>query len=82
MLLWHLKLIILKWLVTTTLFLFVMLVIKSFLLANRLKIVLPNLVKKEQCGYIASRSPLDNILAVQEVEHSIEQDYKYHYDDP
>lgn len=67
---------------TTTLFLFVMLVIKSFLLANRLKVVLPNLVKKEQCGYIASRSPLGNILVVQEVEHSIEQDYKYHYDDP
>lgn len=48
----------------------------SKLLANRLKFMLPNLVGGEQCGFITSSNPLDNILAVQEVAHSIEKDYK------
>lgn len=49
----------------------------SKIMANRLWDILPNLIGREQCGFIAGRSPLDNILAVPEDAHSIENDSKY-----
>lgn len=36
----------------------------SKILANRIKVVLCNLVDKEQCGFITGYNPLDNILAI------------------
>lgn len=46
------------------------------IMADRLRNILPNLIGKEQCGFISSHSPLDNILVVQEVAHSIENNSK------
>ncbi|XP_039119691.1 uncharacterized protein LOC120255989 [Dioscorea cayenensis subsp. rotundata] len=44
------------------------------ILANRLKNVIACLVGKEQCGFVPGRSPVDNIIAVQEMIHTINQD--------
>ncbi|XP_039134322.1 uncharacterized protein LOC120271710 [Dioscorea cayenensis subsp. rotundata] len=46
----------------------------SKILAARLKIVLPKLIGPEQTGFLAGRSTVDNILAVQEIVHSMEID--------
>lgn len=45
------------------------------LLANRLKLVLHNLISRVQCGFIPGSTPIDNILAVREIVHFINQDY-------
>lgn len=48
------------------------------ILAERLKSVLPNLIRKEQTGFIQIRSPpAHNIITIQEVVHSLYQDYSY-----
>ena len=44
------------------------------ILSNRVKFVLPNLIGKEQSGFVQGRSPADNILTIQEVVHTLEQD--------
>lgn len=44
---------------------------------NRLRDILLNLICKEQCGFIAICSLLDNILVVQMVSHSIENDFDF-----
>lgn len=36
------------------------------ILDNRLKPILDSLVSKEQCGFIAGQTPLDNIITIQE----------------
>ncbi|XP_039136968.1 uncharacterized protein LOC120274488 [Dioscorea cayenensis subsp. rotundata] len=46
----------------------------SKILTNRLKPVLPTLVGREQAGFLSDRGAFDNILAVQEVAHSLEFD--------
>ncbi|XP_039116586.1 uncharacterized protein LOC120252479 [Dioscorea cayenensis subsp. rotundata] len=46
----------------------------SKILANRLKYILPNLIGKEQCGFVHGRTPFDNIITLQEVAHSIDND--------
>lgn len=48
------------------------------ILANKLRNVLSNLVGGEQCGFIPRHCPMNNILSVQEVGHSIEHDLKDH----
>ena len=45
----------------------------SKIIANRLKSTLPNLIGRGQCGFIASRNSLNDIIVVQEVTHSIER---------
>lgn len=50
--------------------------ITAKILANRLRTVFPNLIGREQSGFIAGHCPIDNIFAVQEIAHSIEHDYK------
>lgn len=47
------------------------------ILANRLKGVIGHLIGREQCGFIPGRSPLDNIIAAQEIFHSINSDRSY-----
>lgn len=44
------------------------------ILANRLKLVLNNLISREQSGFIPARTPLDSIIVVQKIAHSINQD--------
>lgn len=46
----------------------------SKILANRLKVVLPRLISKDQCGFVEGRTPFDNIITLQEVVHSINAD--------
>lgn len=46
------------------------------ILAKRIRNVLPNLIGRKQCGFIVGHYPMDNILAVQEVAHSIEHDLR------
>lgn len=48
----------------------------SKLLTNRLKDVLPKVIGREQCGFVSNRSPFDNIIALQEVVHSMDRDTK------
>lgn len=43
------------------------------ILANRLKIVISNLIGGEQSGFISGRSSMDNIVAIQEIVHSLEK---------
>ncbi|XP_039138822.1 uncharacterized protein LOC120276159 [Dioscorea cayenensis subsp. rotundata] len=47
----------------------------SKILANRLKLVLPKLIGREQVGFVVGRCAFDNIIALQEVVHSLEKDY-------
>ena len=47
--------------------------IMSKILANCLKFVLGNLIGREQSSFLPSRTSLDNIIAVQEIAHSINQ---------
>ena len=51
--------------------------IMSKILANRLNYVLNNLISNEQSGFLSGRSPLNNVIAVQEMAHSINQDRSY-----
>lgn len=44
------------------------------ILANRIKIVLPHLISCEQAGFVAGRNPFDNIIAIQEIAHTLEND--------
>ncbi|KAJ0986468.1 hypothetical protein J5N97_004824 [Dioscorea zingiberensis] len=44
------------------------------ILANRLKLILPSLVGKEQSAFVGGRSIFDNILLTQELTHSLEFD--------
>lgn len=44
------------------------------ILANRLKNVIDYLIDREQCGFISGHSPVDNIIMVQELFHSLNQD--------
>lgn len=46
----------------------------SKILANRLKKVIPKLIGQEQVGFVADRCSFDNIITVQEVIHSVEND--------
>lgn len=46
----------------------------SKILAERLKKVLPKLIGNEQTIFLAGRSTFDNIIAVQEMAHSLETD--------
>ncbi|XP_039120948.1 uncharacterized protein LOC120257557 [Dioscorea cayenensis subsp. rotundata] len=46
------------------------------ILANRLKFVLPKLIGIEQAGFVSGHCPFDNIIALQEVVHSLENDRK------
>lgn len=39
---------------------------------------MPNLVGREQCGFIGDHNSLDNILTVQEMVHSIKKDFNVH----
>lgn len=48
--------------------------IVSKILANRLSSILPNLIGWEQSGFVAGRCPFDNIIALQEIVHSLERD--------
>lgn len=48
-------------------------VISKFL-STRLKRILPKLVSMEQSGFLPGRTAFDNIIAVQEVAHSLESD--------
>ncbi|XP_039130949.1 uncharacterized protein LOC120267377 [Dioscorea cayenensis subsp. rotundata] len=48
----------------------------SKILANRLKLVLPSLIEREQAGFVSGRYPFDNIIALQEVVHTLENDCK------
>lgn len=48
----------------------------SKILATRLKHVIHNLVSHEQSGFIPGWSTFDNILAAQEIVHSLESDSK------
>lgn len=41
------------------------------ILANRLKKVVDSLFGKKQCGFVPSRSPMDNIIATHEIVHTI-----------
>lgn len=41
------------------------------ILANRLKSILDGLIGREQSGFIVGRTPLDNIIVVQEMVHFI-----------
>lgn len=43
-------------------------------MANRLRGILLNLIGREQCGFIADCSLLDNILVVQMIAHLIDND--------
>lgn len=45
------------------------------ILANRLKIVLPKLVSREQVGFILGHCSFDNIIALHEIVHSMKQDF-------
>lgn len=45
----------------------------SNLLANWLKKVIPHLIDREQAGFVTDRCSFDNIIAIQEVAHSIEK---------
>lgn len=47
------------------------------ILANRLKIVLPNLIGEEEFGFIHGRSSVDNIVALQEIVHSLGKDRSF-----
>ena len=40
-------------------------------IANRIKLLLPNLISKEQIGYVEGRQILDNIILTQELIHSL-----------
>ncbi|XP_039115766.1 uncharacterized protein LOC120251270 [Dioscorea cayenensis subsp. rotundata] len=42
--------------------------------ANRLRLVLPLLIGREQAGFVSDRCSFDNIIAVQEIVHSLETD--------
>lgn len=42
-------------------------------MTNSLKTVLPKLIGREQSGFLAGCCPFDNIIALQEVVHSIER---------
>ena len=44
------------------------------ILANHLKGILDNLIGKQQSGFVLGRTPLDNIIGVQEIIHFINQD--------
>lgn len=48
----------------------------SKILANRLRLVLPLLIGREQAGFVSDRCSFDNIIAVQEIVHSMENDTK------
>lgn len=41
------------------------------ILANRIKDMIASLVGKEQCGFVPGHSPIDDIIVVQEIIHSI-----------
>lgn len=43
-------------------------------LANRLRLVIPNMVGIKQNGFISGRGAYDNIIASQEIAHSLETD--------
>lgn len=49
----------------------------SKILANRLKIVLPHLIGKEQCGFVSGRTPFDNIITLQKVVHSLNHEMNH-----
>ncbi|XP_039140427.1 uncharacterized protein LOC120277636 [Dioscorea cayenensis subsp. rotundata] len=46
-------------------------------MANRLKFVFPKLIGREKAGFMAGRSPFDNIIALQEIAHTIEKDFTH-----
>ncbi|XP_039129019.1 uncharacterized protein LOC120265197 [Dioscorea cayenensis subsp. rotundata] len=46
------------------------------ILAIRIKNVLPKIIGRERCGFVSNRSPFDNIIALQEVVHSMDRDSK------
>ncbi|XP_039130894.1 uncharacterized protein LOC120267295 [Dioscorea cayenensis subsp. rotundata] len=48
----------------------------SKLLANRMQLVLPSLIGREQAGFVTNRCSFDNIIAVQEIVHTLETDTK------
>lgn len=51
------------------------------ILANHLKNVISKLVGHEQSAFLVGRSTFDNIIAAQEIAHSLEFDYLSLYDD-
>lgn len=46
------------------------------ILANHIKLVLPCLIGREQAGFIFGCSPFDNIIAMQEIVHTMDNDTK------
>ena len=48
--------------------------ITSKILSNQLKKVIHSLTSPEQAGFLANMSTIDNIIAIQEVVHSLERD--------
>lgn len=44
--------------------------------ANRIKLILPSLIGHEQAGFVSGHSPFDNIIVVQEIVHSLDNDTK------
>lgn len=48
----------------------------SKILANRLKLVLPCLIGQEQASFVSDRCSFDNIIAMQEMVHTLESDIK------
>lgn len=53
-----------------------MFVIRSFarILTNRLRVVIPNLIERETCGFIHGHTITDDLIVVQEVVYYIYQD--------
>lgn len=47
------------------------------ILANKLKVDLPNLIRNEQFGFLQGRSLAENIFTLQEVVHTLDHDHRF-----
>lgn len=48
----------------------------SKILANRLKVLMPNLISRDQTGFIQGYTSLDSIIIIREIIHSMNFDSK------